>query len=203
MRSAFRRSLTTTVQDEPFKPPHIRMTPIDGLLVLERTQHKDDRGSLDRLFDLEAAGDYLHEPVVAQVNHSVTSQSGTVRGMHFQRPPHLEFKIITCLKGRVFDVAVDVRMGSPTFLQWHGEVLAHGDGRSLALTPGLAHGFQALDDDCELIYVHGGPYRPEAEAGLRPDDPAVGIIWPEPVVMVSDRDSMHPLVGENWSGVDL
>lgn len=185
------------------KRPRIHMTPINGLLVLERTRHQDDRGSLDRIFDLEAAGDYLHEPVVAQVNHSVTSQRGTVRGMHYQCPPHPEFKIVTCLKGKVFDVAVDVRKGSPTFLQWHGEVLTHGGGRSIVLPPGLAHGFQALDDNCELIYIHGGPYRPEAEAGLRPDDPAIGIGWPEPVAMVSDRDSMHPLVSENWSGVDL
>ena len=185
------------------KPPRIHLTPLDGLLVLERTRHQDNRGSLDRVFDLEAAKDYLHEPVVAQVNHSVTSKCGTVRGLHYQRPPYPDFKIITCLKGKVFDVAVDVRKGSPTFLQWHAEVLAHGDGRSLVLPPGFAHGFQALDDNCELIYVHGGPYRPEAEAGLRPDDPVVGIDWPKPVVMVSDRDSMHPLVAENWSGVDL
>ena len=185
------------------KPPRIHTTPIDGLLVLERARHQDDRGSLDRLFDLEVAGDFLHEPVVTQVNYSITAKCGTVRGMHYRIPPYPEFKIVTCLKGKVFDVAVDVRKGSPTFLRWHGEVLTSGDGRSFVLPPGLAHGFQTLEDNCELVYVHGGPYRPEAEEGLRPDDPAIGVGWPEQVVMVSDRDSMRPLLADNWPGVDL
>ena len=179
----------------------ILTTPIDGLTVVERRPHEDERGTLDRLFDSDLIDRLLPDFRVKQVNHTMTRWRGTVRGMHYQLPPYSDEKIVTCLRGRVFDVAVDVRRGSPTFLRWHGEVLQPGERRSLLLPAGLAHGFQALADNSELIYVHGAGYRPGAEAGLRPDDPAVGIDWPEPLRLMSERDATHPPVADCWEGV--
>lgn len=179
----------------------IRTTEIDGLAVVERRPYEDGRGTLDRLFEVELTERLLPGFRVAQVNHTVTRHSGTVRGMHYQLPPYADEKIVTCLRGRVFDVAVDVRRGSATFLQWHGEVLEPAKPRSLLLPAGFAHGFQALADDSEVLYVHGASYRPGAEAGLRPDDPALGINWPTPPILVSERDSDHPLIVDGWDGV--
>ena len=156
----------------------VRATSIDGLTLIERRPHVDDRGTLDRLFDDDEIGRLLPGFRTFQVNHSVTRGRGTVRGMHYQTPPNADAKVITCLRGRVFDVAVDVRHGSETFLQWHAEVLEPEKSRSFVIPEGFAHGFQVLTDECELLYMHGAPYCAEAEAGLRPDDPALEIDWP-------------------------
>ena len=179
----------------------VQATPIDGLTLIERRPHADDRGTLDRLFDDDEIGRLLPGFRTSQVNHSVTRRRGTVRGMHYQTPPNADAKVVTCLRGRVFDVAVDVRHGSKTFLQWHAEVLEPGKNRSFVIPEGFAHGFQALTDECELLYVHGAPYCAEAEAGLRPDDPALEIDWPEPPILMSQRDMTHPLVATDWQGV--
>ena len=130
----------------------------------------------------------------AQVNHSVTSRSGTVRGMHYQLPPHAETKLVTCIRGEIYDVAVDLRPHSPTYLRWHAETLSAANGRALLIPEGFAHGFQTLTDDCEIIYCHSAPYVPAAEAAVRFDDPALSISWPIPVTIVSDRDRSHPLL---------
>jgi dTDP-4-dehydrorhamnose 3,5-epimerase len=179
----------------------IRATSIDGLILIERRLHADDRGTLDRLFDDEEISRLLPGFRASQVNHSVTTRRGTVRGMHYQTPPNADAKVVICLRGRVFDVAVDVRYGSETFLQWHAEVLEPGKNRSVVIPEGFAHGFQALTDECELLYVHGVPYHAEAEAGLRPNDPALEIGWPEPPLLMSKRDMTHPLVTADWQGV--
>ena len=122
----------------------VRATSIDGLTLIERRPHVDDRGTLDRLFDDDEIGRLLPGFRTFQVNHSVTRGRGTVRGMHYQTPPNADAKVITCLRGRVFDVAVDVRHGSETFLQWHAEVLEPEKSRSFVIPEGFAHGFQVL-----------------------------------------------------------
>ena len=172
----------------------IQPLPLAGLATVVRSRATDSRGSFSRLWCTETLA-YLgfeHGPV--QVNQSVTSLRGTVRGMHYQTPPHAETKLVTCIRGEIYDVAVDVRPDSPTYLRWHAEILSADNGRALLIPEGFAHGFQTLTDDCEIIYCHSQPYVPAAEAALRFDDPAISIPWPIPVTLASDRDRSHPLL---------
>ena len=175
--------------------------PIPGLHVFDRVRMGDARGYLERIYDAGATEDVLPFACVAQVNRTVTAQAGTVRGMHFQRPPFAEVKLVHCTRGSIFDVAVDLRQGSPTYLQWHAEVLSHGNGRCMRVPEGFAHGFQTLETDCELIYVHSQLYRQDAEDGVGPLDPRLAIDWPLPVAMISDRDAHHRPVDEAFLGV--
>ncbi|MEO7335898.1 MAG: dTDP-4-dehydrorhamnose 3,5-epimerase family protein [Caldimonas sp.] len=163
-------------------------TPIAGVYEVEVSMRSDARGSLTRIYCADEFDAVMPGLRIVQVNHSVTRERGTVRGFHFQRAPALEAKLIRCLRGRVFDVAVDLREGSPTFAHWHAIELAPGTPRQLLIPPGCAHGFQALVDDCELLYQHSAPYTPECEGGVRHDDPALGVRWPLPVTGASPRD---------------
>lgn len=175
--------------------------PLPGLHVFERKRVGDDRGYLERIFDADSAGYMLPFASVAQVNRTVTALAGTVRGMHFQRVPYPEVKLVHCTRGSVFDVAVDLREGSPTYLQWHGEVLSADNLRCMRIPEGFAHGFQSLQPDSELIYVHSQPYRPEVEDGVRPLDPHLAIKWPMEIALISERDSNHRLIGASFQGV--
>ena len=177
--------------------------PPSGLKCVMRQRLGDARGFLARLFcaeELALAG--WKKPIV-QINHTHTAKRGTVRGMHYQTPPHAEMKLVICIRGEVFDVAVDLRAGSPTFLQWHTETLSADNGRALLIPEGFAHGFQALTDDCEMFYLHTAAYAPEAEAGLRVDDPRLGITWPLPIAETSARDHEHPLLTPQFQGMDV
>lgn len=168
--------------------------PLPGLKLVERQRLGDSRGFLTRLFcaeELAAAG--WTKPI-AQVNHTYTAQRGTVRGLHYQTPPHAEMKLVSCIRGEVWDVALDLRAGSPTYLQWHAETLSAGNHRALLIPEGFAHGFQALTDDVELIYVHSAAYNPAAEAGLNALDPKLAIKWPLSVTVISERDRSHPVL---------
>lgn len=178
-------------------------TPLDGLKIIERQRLGDPRGSLSRLFcaeELAAAG---WVKAIAQINHTVTGTRGTIRGMHFQHPPHAEMKLVSCLRGEVFDVAVDLRMGSPTFLRWHGEILSGANNRAFLIPEGFAHGFQTLTADVEMLYCHSAPYAPGSEGGFHPLDPVLAIAWPLPVrlPMLSDRDQNHPMIAPDFRGV--
>jgi len=178
-------------------------TPLAGLVVVERQRLGDHRGFLSRVFcaaELGAAG--WHGPV-AQINHTVTSRAGTVRGMHFQLPPYAEVKLVSCLRGEVFDVAVDLRRGSPTYLQWHGVHLSAENGRALLIPQGFAHGFQALTEGVELLYCHSAPYVASAEAGLDPRDPRLAIGWPLDITELSTRDAGHPALNDEFQGVPV
>jgi dTDP-4-dehydrorhamnose 3,5-epimerase len=178
-------------------------TPFAGLKVIGRQQLGDSRGFLARIFcnsELAVAG-WLKP--VAQVNHTRTQKQGTIRGLHFQRPPHTEMKLVTCLRGAVWDVAVDLRAGSSTFLQWHAVELSEANHRGLLIPEGFAHGFQTLSDDCEIIYLHTSPHAPEAEAGLNVRDPMLAIDWPLVVTEVSIRDLRHPMLDNQFKGVAL
>ena len=179
----------------------LRPTPLDGLAIVERHVDQDERGTFSRLFCAAELIESGREPfAVAQINHSVTQRAGAVRGLHFQRPPHSETKLVSCLHGAVFDVAVDLRRGSPTFLQWHGEVLSRENRRAALIPKGFAHGFQTLEPDCELLYVHSRPYVADAEGGLDATDPALAIAWPLPFADVSARDRSHPPLAPDFAG---
>ena len=181
---------------------HVAVTPLAGLTVVERELREDHRGVFSRLFcarDLAAAGAGAF--AVAQINHTSTSRAGSVRGLHFQHPPHAERKLVNCLRGAIFDVAVDLRRDSPTFLKWHGEILSRNNRRGLLIPEGFAHGFQALQDDCELIYLHTQPHAVDAEGGLDPADPLLGIAWPLPFTDVSERDRNHARITPGYTGI--
>lgn len=170
-------------------------TALADLVVIERTRIEDERGFFSRFFCREDLVEFGHDGVIAQINHTRTRLRGAVRGMHFQHAPHGETKFVSCLAGSVFDVAVDLRPGSPTYLNWHGEVLGAENGRSLMIPPGFAHGFQTLEDDCELIYLHDVPHAPGSEGGVSPLDPRLAIAWPLEVTQMSDRDRAFPPLG--------
>ena len=138
-----------------------------------------------------------------QINHTLTGRRGTVRGMHYQRPPHAETKFISCLRGEVFDVAVDLRHDSPTFLRWHAEVLSAENHRTLVVPEGFAHGFQTLTEDCELLYLHTAAFAPDSEGALNANDPRLAIAWPQPVSDMSARDAGHPILGDEFLGIKL
>jgi dTDP-4-dehydrorhamnose 3,5-epimerase len=176
-------------------------TPLPGVMVVTSAPHADPRGSFARLFcDRELAGVLGERPIV-QINHSRTAAVGAIRGMHFQRAPHAEMKLVRCLRGRVWDVAVDLRAASPTFLQWHAEELTPDNQRMLVIPEGCAHGFQVLAPDSELLYLHTACYMPDAEGGVRHDDPALAIRWPLPITDLSPRDRSHPLIDAAYPGV--
>ncbi|WP_374323314.1 dTDP-4-dehydrorhamnose 3,5-epimerase family protein [Aquipseudomonas alcaligenes] len=181
----------------------LRELPLAGLFSLQHKVHEDERGRFARLFCQGSLAAFGQSFQIRQINHSRTAQRGSVRGLHFQYPPHAETKLITCLRGAVWDVAVDLRRDSATFLHWHAERLGAGDGRSLLLPPGFAHGFQALSDDAELLYLHSADYSPEHEGGLFPGDERLAITWPLPVSNLSARDAAHPLLATDFQGVEL
>jgi dTDP-4-dehydrorhamnose 3,5-epimerase len=179
-------------------------TAIAGVCLLTRKPVGDHRGFLERLFCENDLAPVMAGRYIVQVNHTATAGRGTVRGMHFQHPPHAEAKIVSCLKGEVFDVAVDLRRHSPTFLHWHAEVLGKDNFKTLFIPEGVAHGFQVLSDDCDLLYCHTAAYHGPAEGGLNPLDPCLAIDWPLPVSGLSQRDAAHPLVDVNtFTGFDL
>lgn len=176
----------------------IQVTSLPGLVLVRRQALLDERGFFCRLFcaeELFEAG--WHKPV-AQINHSRTLRAGMVRGMHFQHAPCGEMKLVSCVRGEVWDVAVDVRAGSPTFLHWHAELLTAENQHALLIPEGFAHGFQALSDDAELVYCTSSPYCAEAEAGLNPLDAKIGIAWPLPVMHLSEKDAQRALVDEHF-----
>lgn len=182
-------------------PFDVSATALAGLMHVTRRRRQDTRGFFGRFFCVESLLAAGWRYPVAQINHSLTRERGTVRGMHFQHPPHAEAKFVSCLRGAVFDVAVDLREGSPTFLAFHGATLSASNGCSLLIPPGFAHGFQALEPDSEMIYVHSHPYVPDAEAGLRVDDPRLRIEWPLPVRGLSERDGHFPWLSADYRGL--
>jgi dTDP-4-dehydrorhamnose 3,5-epimerase len=177
-------------------------TSIADLMIVQRTRFEDKRGFLSRLYCAEEFGAIEIRKDIAQINHTLTRRRGAVRGMHFQSPPHAEQKYVTCMRGSIFDVAVDMRKNSVTFLKWHGEVLSAENQRSLLIPEGFAHGFQALEDDCEIIYLHSVPYAQESESALNALDPMLGISWPLDIGEMSDRDRSHPMLTAAFEGVD-
>lgn len=170
----------------------ILATPLQGLAIVETDPFRDERGEFTRAFCANELGALLQSRQIAQVNLSSTHLPGTIRGLHFQRHPHGEMKFVRCTRGSVWDVAVDLRPHSPTFLRWHAEIIGAGDRRMMVIPEGFAHGFQTLEPDCELLYLMTAPYRPASAAGIRWDDPALAIAWPLPQRNLSSRDAALP-----------
>jgi dTDP-4-dehydrorhamnose 3,5-epimerase len=166
-------------------------TPLEGLLMVEPERLADARGWFARTFDVAELG-----PIV-QMSASYNARAGTLRGVHFQNDPHAEDKLVRCTRGAVFDVAVDLRPGSPTLHRWHGVELSEDNGLALWIPKGFAHGFQTLRDDTEVLYAMTTPYVRGSGTGVRWDDPAFGIRWPDPPPggrIMSDRDRGYPSV---------
>jgi len=178
-------------------------TSIQGLSIVQRKPIGDSRGYFERLFCIEDLKTLTPGKQIVQINHSLTEKMGTVRGMHFQYPPHSEFKFVSCLRGEVFDVAVDLRQGSPTFLKWHAEVLTAENHKTLAIPEGFAHGFQTLTNECELFYFHTAAYEMNSEGGLNPKDPCISIQWPEPIAEISIRDNAFPVLTPDFRGIKI
>jgi dTDP-4-dehydrorhamnose 3,5-epimerase len=175
---------------------------LEGLKLVTRRRIGDHRGFLSRLFCSEELAWAGWTKPIAQVNHTYTARPGTVRGMHFQRTNYAEMKCVNCIRGEIWDVAVDIRVNSPSFLQWHAERLSADLGTAMLIPEGFAHGFQALTEDVELIYFHSEVYTPEAEAGLNPKDPMLAIAWPMEVAELSQRDAAHPMVADSLVGME-
>lgn len=169
-------------------------TPLPGVWVIELEQLEDERGWFARTFDAEEFRARGLNPDVVQCNASFNHRAGTMRGMHYQAEPHGESKLVRCVRGAIFDVAVDLRDGSPTCRDWHGVELSAENRRAFYIPAGLAHGFQTLTDDCEVLYQMGNPYVPEAARGVRWDDPALGIEWPasDAARTISEKDRSYP-----------
>lgn len=163
--------------------------PLAGVWQVLRSPLADARGFFSRFYCAQEFAAVGITTPLAQINHSLSRLRGTVRGLHFQHPPHAETKVVTCIAGRIFDVAVDLRRHSPTFLHWFGAELSAENQQSLVIPPGCAHGYQTLSDDAQIIYLVTAAYSAQAEDGVNPFDPAVGIRWPEAVGEVSARDA--------------
>ena len=179
----------------------IQATPIDDLCVILRHPVSDPRGYFERLFCEDELHAIIADRRIVQINHTLTTKAGACRGLHFQHPPHAEMKLVSCLRGEVFDVAVDLRQGSPTFLHWHAETLSAGNHKTIAIPEGFAHGFQTLRDDCELLYMHTAAYQPDVESGLNALDPRLAIKWPLPLRERSPRDEAWAFLADDFAGI--
>ena len=176
-------------------------TPLAGLIRVDRKPYIDSRGFFSRFFCAEEFKQIGLEQPIAQINHTLTREKGSIRGMHFHFQPRTETKIVACTHGEILDVVVDIRKGSSTFLQWHAELLSADNISSLYIPSGFAHGFQALTDDCELIYLHTGFYTPDKEGVLNALDSILAIDWPLEVTAISDRDRNHPVLDSQFEGI--
>lgn len=174
---------------------------IPGAAVVTFTPHIDDRGEFCRIFCADELKDILQGKSIVQINRSLTKGSGMIRGMHFQYPPKAEMKLFQCTRGRVFDVLVDIRKGSSTFLSWIGIELSPDLRKMVVIPEGCAHGFQAMTDDVEVLYFTTEFYAPDCEGGIRFNEPKIGIQWPLRAAGVSERDMSHPLISETFNGI--
>jgi dTDP-4-dehydrorhamnose 3,5-epimerase len=167
-------------------------TTLAGVWQVHGQPRTDARGSFTRLYCAEAFDELTPGLCFVQVNLSITRRRGTVRGLHLMRAPAQEYKLVRCLRGRVFDVAVDLRRESPTYGRWFALELAEDRPVALLIPPGVAHGFQALGDDAQLLYQHSTAHVPALDDGVHVADARLGIRWPLPVSGLSPRDARLP-----------
>jgi len=175
-------------------------TPIAGVKIVQSTSNADNRGSFTRWYCEKELAPILDSRRIVQINHSKTVKSGSIRGMHMQKPPHAEMKLIRCLRGRVWDVALDLRAGSPTFLKWYATELSEGSNMMIVIPEGCAHGFQAMEEDSELLYLHTAFYEPSSEFGVNYADPLISISWQLDPTDISDRDKNYKLLDAAFRG---
>ncbi len=172
---------------------NIEETTLKGSFVVTPQVNSDHRGEFFRVFCSREFASVGHHKEFVQFNQSVNKLKGLVRGMHLQREPHQEIKLVRCIRGSVYDVIVDLRIDSPTFLKWFGVELSEKNRKLIYIPEGFAHGFQTLQENSELLYHHTEYYNPQSEGGLNYLDPIIGIEWPLPVSLISDRDQNLPM----------
>jgi len=176
-------------------------TKLQGSYTIGLEPFVDERGWFARYFCKDEFMQIGHTREWLQMNHSTTNKKGSIRGMHYQLPPFSEIKLVRCIAGSVFDVIVDLRRDSKTFLQWFGTELSSSNKKMMYIPEGFAHGFQCLTDNCELLYHHTEYYKPGVEAGIKYDDPKINIAWPLPETVISERDRSHAHLIENFKGI--
>lgn len=169
--------------------------------MIEFESSTDERGVFFRTFCKNRFHEIGFNRDIVQINHSITKQKGTIRGMHYQLPPACETKLVRCVHGKVYDVALDIRHDSSTYMRWIGVELSDENMRMVLIPEGFAHGFQSLTDDASMIYLHSEFYNPECERGIRYDDPVSSISWPLPISVISQKDGNYPLIGSNFRGI--
>lgn len=175
-------------------------TEISGLNILTRLNYMDERGRFSKLYSSEQLKRYGFFNGIAQVNFSQTNNIGTVRGLHYQTMPYSDTKIVACVRGAVWDVAVDIRESSPTFLQWHAEEISSSNNKMMVIPAGFAHGFQSLSNDVELVYLHSREYIPDMERTLSVSDPKLSIRWPLEISNLSARDFNCKFINGDFKG---
>ena len=174
---------------------------LTGSFIIEPNVLMDERGWFARFYCKNDFKEIGHDKEWVQLNHSATNKKGAIRGMHFQKEPFREIKMVKCIAGAVYDVIIDLRRDSSTFLKWFGTELSAKNKKMFYIPEGFAHGFQCLEDNCELIYHHSEFYTPAAEAGIKYDDPMIQIDWPQAITVLSPRDESHPYLDENFKGI--
>lgn len=175
-------------------------TELPGVFVVEPDHISDERGEFIRTYSREVWGEHGLSGEFTQCNVSRNTRAGTLRGMHFQWAPHAEVKLVRCVTGRIFDVAVDLRRNSPSFGRWFGTILEGDSARALYIPTGFAHGFQSLTDHAEVFYQMSASYAPGHTGGVRWDDPEIGIAWPMTPTVISERDRALPLLRDLGEG---
>lgn len=181
----------------------LKETSINNLKIIEHDPIKDQRGFFCRLFCQDTLSHILNGKLIKQINRTFTKNEGIVRGLHFQHPPHAETKIISCVKGKVWDVAVDLRKKSSTFMHFHAEILTEDSHKSYLIPEGFAHGFQTLTSDCEMLYFHTANYNKESEDTINAIDPMIGIKWPLKIKEQSERDKNQNMLTNDFNGIEL
>ena len=176
---------------------------IKDMYVIEPEPFQDERGAFSRVYCEDEFKEIGLTKKIVQINYSSTTKKGAIRGMHFQLPPKAEIKIVKCIKGSILDVGIDLRKDSSTFLQWHGEILSANNIKMLIIPEGFAHGFQALEENIEMIYFVTEFYTPQYEGGVRFDDPKIKINWPLDVTEISKKDNEWPYIDDNFNGIDV
>jgi dTDP-4-dehydrorhamnose 3,5-epimerase len=178
-------------------------TKISNLYVGKRSKFENNVGTFERLFCKDEFKNIGLLNNIVQINRNFTNDAGTLRGLHFQYSPFAEEKVITCLKGSIFDVALDIRKDSPTFLKWHGEILSDSNNKCIYIPKGFAHGFVTLVNNCEILYFHSEFYSSKNEGGILYNDPIVNIEWPVEIKKLSERDKKHYKLKPNFKGIEI
>ena len=176
-------------------------TELGGSYIISPEPFSDERGWFARTYCKNEFNKIGHTDEWVQMNHSFTKQKGSIRGMHYQLPPHSEIKLVRCIAGAVYDVIIDLRKDSSTFLKHYGVELSAANKKMIYIPQGFAHGFQTITDDAELVYNHSQFYTPGAEAGLRYNDPKLNINWPLAVTSISAKDNIHTTIDSNFKGL--
>jgi len=178
-------------------------TPLTGAYLIEHSPSFDHRGMFTRLYCKSALADIGFDREIRQINYSSTTRSHSIRGMHYRLPPYDEFKILKCIRGSIYDVIIDLRKNSPTFLQYFATELSADIHRMMFIPEGFAHGFQSLQPNTEVIYFHTNDYHPDFETGIHYKDPAINIPWPFAVTDISDMDLKRPFLHPSFNGISV